>query len=327
MKLFDTEIVFRGHHDKLADQLSDGVLQYYLHNNPEADINIDVVGGEGTVFVTGNIGNSNILDITKPIKSILKDLNYDANILIVDNTSQGNGFKHDEASVYGYATNETDIYLPKTMLILQEIAKEYYKLCKENPIFLPDGKAIMEGIYKDNKLVEIKSININHQNVGGNTEFIKATISELVKNITSKYGIEAEDIKVNPYGAYYKGGFDRDTGLTGSKPGIDSYQGVCADNSFVISGKSIYGMRSGVYRARELAKRILLQHNCEWCEVKADYQENSSIPHLITITTDKGDIKINEDIYDDFVPTNTIDDLELLTKDYIQLASYGQIQE
>lgn len=327
MKFYDTEIVFRGHHDKLADQLSDGILQYYLQHNPEADINIDVVGGEGTVFVTGNIGNCEILDITKPVKAILKDLNYDTNILIVDNTSQCNTFKRDATSVYGYATNETKEMLPKSMLILQDIAKAYDLLCKENPIFLPDGKAVMVGGFKDDMLIKIKSININHQNTGGNTEFIKGTIYGLVTNITRKYGVEVEEVKVNPYGAYYKGGFDRDTGLTGSKFEIDSYQGLCHDNKFVISGKSIYGIRAGVYQARELAKKVLLATNCTWCEVKADYEENAKLPHLITITTNTGEIKANLDIYNKFQPVATISDLDLINKDYVKLASYGQIQE
>lgn len=329
MRTLNTEIVFRGHHDKLADQLSDGILQHYLQYNQEADINIDVVGGEDTVFVTGNINNTDKIDITKPVKSILQDLNYNTDILIVDDSYQRktSNQSNKATSVYGYATKETPIMLPKTMLMLQDIAKDYDKLCKTNPIFLPDGKVIMKGIYKNDKLMKISSINVNHQNTGENVELLKGTIYELIENVSKKHGVEIEEYKINPYGHYYKGGFNRDTGLTGSKLRMDSYQGLSSTTNLIASGKSIYGIRSAIYKTRDVAKTILLENNCEWCEVKADYEENAIVPYNITITTDKGIVKVDKDIYEDFEPENIIYDLELLNENFINLASYGQIQK
>ena len=330
MKIFDTEIVFRGHHDKLADQLSDGILQHYLQHNPEADINIDVVGGEDTVFVTGNVSNTNKIDITKPVKSILKDIGYNTDILIVDDSYQSersNQKAPKATSVYGYATNETPILLPKSMLILQDIAKEYDKLCRSNPMFLSDGKVIMKGAYEKDRLIKIKSINVNHQNTGDNEELIKGAMYKLLKSVSNKYEVEIEDYKINSHGSYYKGGFNRDTGLTGSKPLIDSYQGLSSTSNLVVSGKSIYGIRSGIYKARDLAKTILLEHDCKWCEVKADYEENANVPYDITITTDKGNIKVDKDIYEDFEPENIVHDLDLINENFVNLASYGQIQK
>lgn len=330
MRFFDTEIVFRGHHDKLADQLSDAVMQHYLKINPKANVNIDIVGGEDTIFITGNVMNVDKVDVTQPIRTILEDLGYDSNMLIVDDSCQGKHSNHKPikaTSVYGYATNETEIMLPKTMLILQDIAKEYEKLRKVNPVFLPDGKVIMQGAYENGKLVKIKSININHQNTGNNEDLITGEIYGILAKVSKKYNVEIEDYVINPYGPYYKGGFNRDTGLTGSKLSIDNYQKFTDNTDIGLSGKSIYGIRAGVYKARALAKEILSQEKCQWCEVKVDYLENSATPHNITIETDIGEIEPPTDILSQFEPINIIQELNLLNKDYVNLSAYGQIQE
>lgn len=329
MRNLKSEIVFRGHHDKLADQLSDGILQYYLQNNPSSDINIEVVGGEDTIFVTGNINNVKKLDVTVPIKNILSDLNYNTNVLIVDNSCQSKlkkPFMHKATSIYGYATNETDVLLPKTMLILQDISKEYEKLRKYNSMFLPDGKVIIQGIYEDNKLKSIKYIDINHQNTGENQELIQGEIYRLLSRITNKYQVEIEDFNINSHGPYKKGGFNRDTGLTGEKLAIDSYFKLCNNTDFIMSGKSIYGLRSAVYEARDIAKVILSENGFKWCEVKVDYDENKILPSNITVTTNEGNFEVNQEVWDNFKIHKIINKFDLINKNFVDLAAYGQIQ-
>lgn len=335
MKVITNEIVFRGHPDKLADQISDKILMEYLKQDKNSIVNIEVVGGEGLVFVTGEVFATTHIDIQKIIKDVLADVRCCTEAIVVDEVDKKSlkelKYKNKEKSVvvYGYACNETEKLLPKGMIILQEIAKEYEKLRKQDERFLSDGKVKMEAVYND-KLMKINSFIINHQNTGNDENGINEKMSELIYKITSKYGVEVEDLQLNPYGSYLMGGFDRDTGLTGRKLDIDSYQKFAPSCVNTLSGKDPrLPSRNGVYKAREIAKWALKEYNLKWCETQINYKSNTNDkpPIAIIINSERGLLETPIHLYEECIPTNIVEDLKLLNEDFVNLSAYGHIQK
>jgi S-adenosylmethionine synthetase len=337
MKVITNEIVFRGHPDKLADQISDKILMEYLKQDKNSIVNIEVVGGKGIVFVTGEVFATTHIDIQKTIKDILADVRCCTEAVVIDEVDKKSlkelKYKNKEESVvvYGYACNETEKLLPKGMIILQEIAKEYEKLRKQDERFLSDGKVKMEAVYNNNdELMKINSFIINHQNTGNDVSGINKKMSELIYRITSKYDVEVEDIQLNPYGSYLIGGFDRDTGITGRKLDIDSYQKFAPSCVNTLSGKDPrLPSRSGMYKAREIAKRALKEYNLKWCEIQINYESNTNDkpPIAIIINSERGLLEVPRHLYEECIPTNIVKDLKLLNEDFVSLSSYGHIQK
>lgn len=336
MKEFNNEIVFRGHPDKLADQISDRILMEYLKEDMQSVVNVDVVGGEGTVFVTGEVSSPSHIDIQEVVKDVLADVGYTQDVMIINEVKLSGSCSVEDVEVnseeveiiYGYACNETPNLLPKGMVILQELAEEYDKLCKSDGRFLADGKAIMNGLYdEDGKLVKIKSININHQNTGTDPESTNEKMYGILSSISNKHGVAIEDYKINPYGSYLIGGFDRDTGLTGRKSTMDSYQGFAPTNRVTLSGKNPGSKaRAGVYKAREIAKQTLLDNNLEWCQVQISYIKGNQKPTLIEIDSNIGPIALPTNIYEECISSNIVKDLDILNKDLMRLSAYGHCQ-
>jgi len=341
MNILSTEIVFRGHPDKLADQIGDKILMEYMKKDKNSIVNVDVVGGEKTVFITGETYASEHIDVNKAVKDILNDVKCCSNVTIIDKIEKKkpkdlNDIEHlvsedEENIVYGYACNETEQLLPKGMIILQEIAKKYEELRQKDSHFLSDGKVIMEGLYNDQgDLVKIKSISVNHQNTGEDIDYIEETMKELIMDVINKYEVDLENLSLNPYGDYLLGGFDRDSGLTGRKLEIDTYYGFAPTTKVNLNGKDPYSIRSGLYKARELAKKYLKEKELKWCEVQLIYDKNkySNEPKTILINSDEGFLNIDnkESLYIECIPNNIVNELNLTEVDFINLSSYGHIQ-
>lgn len=331
MKELSHEIVFRGHPDKLADQISDKILMEYLKKDSKSIVNIDVVGGADTVFVTGSINSSVDLDVPRIVKSVLADVGCSTDVTVIDDIKSSNMLEIcDETliEIYGYACDETSSLLPKGMVILQEIAKAYDNVRKVDKRFLSDGKVNMIGLYDDNdRLIKINSIIVNHQNTGQDTEVIHDKMYELIFNIAKKHEVIIESCELNPYGPYILGGFDRDTGLVGQKINIDYYQGFAPVNLSALSGKDPNCLiRSATYKAREIAKTILKEHKLKYCEVQLVYNKEKSKPTLIKINSDKGVIKTELYLYEECLPANIVKDLDLVNRDYVMLSSFGHFQ-
>ena len=336
MRIISNEIVFRGHPDKLADQISDKILMEYLNQDKNSIVNVEVVGGENIVFVTGEAFSSHHIDIQKTVKSVLEDVGCCVNSDIIDEIDKKglgdliNISNNERVAVYGYACNETDKLLPKGVLILQDIAKEYEKLRHKDKRFLSDGKIKMEGLYDNNdKLIKINSLIVNHQNTGDNPETIHDIMSRLIYGVINKYNVSVDEVKLNPYGSYLIGGFDRDTGLTGRKLDIDSYQGFAPTSKTTLSGKDPnVPSRGGLYKAREIAKQTLIEHNLNWCEVQINYDSNTNLskPICIIINCENGLLEVPSNLYEECKPINIVNDLNLLNADFVNLSSFGHIQ-
>lgn len=162
MKLYSNEIVFRGHPDKVCDQISDAILDECLRQDKTSRCGIEVMGGKGKIFITGEVTTNAIINVENITKRVLNDIGYDTNYDVIDNLGKqssdialGTNEKvlgaGDNGMMFGYACKDTDRYLPTAMVILQELSMKYDKLRKEDKRFKPDGKAQITGVYENNK--------------------------------------------------------------------------------------------------------------------------------------------------------------------------------
>lgn len=337
MKLYSNEIVFRGHPDKVCDQISDAILDECLKQDKNSRCGIEVVGGKEKIFITGEITTSAKLDVSLITKRVLRDVGYDDNYEIINNlgiqskdialgTNDEVGGAGDNGMMFGYACKDTKQFLPKAMVILQEFSKEYDQLRQIDNRYKADGKAQITGYYdKLGKLIKIKTFTICYQNTEKDRLNTDKKIISMCNDICSKYGVETEQYLINPTGKFEIGGFEGDAGLTGRKIIVDSYQSFANVGGGAFAGKDPTKVdRSGAYKAREIAKEILLKNNAyDWCSVQLSYAIGKEEPLAIYITTNLGDIDVPEELYLDCKPKNIIKDLDLKNECYENRARFG----
>ena len=339
MKIISNEIVFRGHPDKVCDQISDALLDAYLAKDKNSRCAIEAMGGKGKIFVTGEVTSSANVDISKVIKRVLKDIGYVDNYEVINNlgvqspdiargTNNLIGGAGDQGMMFGYACNDTQELLPTAMVILQKFSKWYDDARKTNPNLLPDGKAQITGIYNEyNKLIKIKYFTISYQNTEKNRKVTDKLIKDKITDICAKYNIEVEKFLINPTGRFQIGGFQGDAGLTGRKIVVDTYQSFAPVGGGAFSGKDPSKVdRSAAYKAREIAKKVLKEKNLAWCIVQISYAIGIAKPLSIYINSDKGDITVTDDLYEECKPQNIIKDLNLLNICYEELSRFGHFQ-
>lgn len=336
-KYYSNEIVFRGHPDKVCDQISDSLLTSYLWSDPNSRCGIEVVGGKGTIFITGEVTSNGNIHVKPIVRAVLRDVGYDPDAYeIIDNigrqsadialgTNDEVGGAGDHGMMFGYACNQTKEKLPVAMVILQELSKAYDNLRRIDKRFLPDGKAQITGEYDDDfNLTRIKDFTISYQNTEIEREDTDGQIKLLATEIAGKYGIEIDNFHINPTGKFLIGGFEGDAGLTGRKIVVDSYQSFANVGGGAMSGKDPTKVdRSGAYKARQIAKRILDKHDLKWCEVQLSYAIGMDKPLAIYIDSDKGNIYHSYDLYDECTPKRIIEDLGLRSFDFYETAQFG----
>jgi len=219
MKLFSNEIVFRGHPDKVCDQISDAILDECIKQDKYSRVAVETVGGKGKIFITGEITTKAKLNIEKIVKGVLDEIGYDSSAYeIIDNIGRQSsdialgvdiGGAGDQGMMFGYACDDTEELLPLAQVILQKLSKEYFTLSKVYNHFLPDGKAQITGYYDDNfKLVKIKTFTISYQNLEMSRDFTDKIIKNVAIDICNEYGIEIEEFLINPTGKFLIGGFE-----------------------------------------------------------------------------------------------------------------------
>ena len=336
MKLYSNEIVFRGHPDKVCDQISDALLDAYLKEDKHSRCGIEVMGGKGKIFITGEVTSKANINIEKITKRVLKDIGYHTNYQIINNlgkqsgdialgTNDEIGGAGDQGMMFGYATNETKEMLPLAQVILQKLSKWYDKKRKECSYLLPDGKAQITGYYDENmRLQKIKYFTVSYQNDEKHRDYTDNLIKEKCLELCQNYNIEIENFLINPTGKFLIGGFDGDAGLTGRKIVIDSYHSFAKVGGGAFSGKDPSKVdRSGAYKAREIAKEYLKKHNLKWCQVQISYAIGLDKPLAIYINSDKGNIEPSSKLYNECTPKNIIKDLHLYQTIYEEKAKFG----
>ena len=339
MKLYSNEIVFRGHPDKVCDQISDAILDECLRQDPNSRCGIETVGGKKKIFITGEITTAATIDVQAITKRVLEEVGYSTDYEIIDNigkqspdialgTNDEINGAGDNGMMFGYACNDTEQMLPTAMVILQQLSKMYDELRKLDKRFLPDGKAQITGMYSKNmKLEYIKTFTICYQN----TEKERKLTDEIIKNmcceIAKQYKIKIGEFLINPTGKFEIGGFEGDAGLTGRKIVVDQYQSFANVGGGAFSGKDPTKVdRSGAYKAREIAKVCLREFKLQWCEVQLSYAIGLEKPLAIYIDSDKGDIKPSPELYEECKLKNIIKDLDLKNNFYELTDRFGHFQ-
>lgn len=336
MRLYSNEIVFRGHPDKVCDQISDALLDAYLAGDPGSRCGIETMGGKGKVFITGEVTSNAEVDVEKVAKRVLKEIGYDDGLEIVNNlgkqshdialgTNDEVGGAGDQGMMFGFACDDTPEGLPTAMVILQELSKFYDELRKSDARFLPDGKAQITGYYDDDmKLQKIKTFTISYQNTEEEREATDKILRDKASEIAKKYGVEIEEFLINPTGKFLIGGFEGDAGLTGRKIVVDSYQSFAPVGGGAFSGKDPSKVdRSGAYKAREIALDYLKKYGLHNCEVQLSYAIGIAEPLAIYITGDGKAIEPTPELYAECTPKAIIRDLGLLEKKYEDTAKFG----
>lgn len=340
MKLYSNEIVFRGHPDKVCDQISDAILDECLRQDVKSRCGIEVMGGKGKIFVTGEVTTNAKFNLEKIVKRVLNDVGYDTNYEIINNlgvqssdialgTNENIMGAGDNGMMFGYACCETNKFLPKAMVILQELSMFYDELRQKDKRFLPDGKAQITGVYNDNnELFKIKTFTICYQNTEVEREDTDNILKSKVLEICDQYNVGIEEFLINPTGRFLIGGFLGDAGLTGRKIVVDSYQSFAKVGGGAFSGKDPTKVdRSGAYKAREIAKKVLIENDFKWCQVVISYAIGKEEPLAIYIETDKGSLDVSQSLYEECKPKNIIKDLSLRNVCYEELARFGHFRD
>ena len=349
MKLYSNEIVFRGHPDKCADQISAALLDAYLKGDKNTRAGIEVVGGKGKIFITGEVTSKAKVDVEAVTRRVLKDCGYPyySPSQVKGGTACGGvvyeiinnlglqsgdialgvdtGGAGDNGMMFGYACADTKELLPTAMVILQKFAREYDKLRLKDARFKSDGKAQVTGEYcADFRLKRIVTFTVCYQNIETQRAATDLIIKDIATRIAGEHEIKIEKFLINPTGRFEIGGFEGDAGLTGRKIVVDSYQSFANVGGGCMNGKD--GSKvdiSAAHKARELAKQILKRHNLRWCEVQLSYAIGQARPLAIYIDSSAGNIQPTEDMYVACEPRNIIRDLKLKEICYEDLAKWG----
>lgn len=344
---YTNEVVFRGHPDKVADQISDGVLDAYLQQDPDSRCGIETVGGKGKIFITGEVTSKGKVDVNKVTKAALRDVGYSDDYEIINNIGQQSpdiaqgvdtGGAGDQGLMFGYACRDTEDYIPKAMAILQELSAYYNFLRVEDPRFLPDGKAQITGFYTDGgKLDYIKDFVVSYQNTERERKETDRIIKDACRHIAFRYGVAVRNFYINPTGKFLIGGFDGDAGLTGRKLLVDGYHSFAKVGGGAFSGKDPTKVdRSGAYKARQLAIRWLKNNGgADWCEVQLSYAIGMAQPLAVYVRTNgvgsmplDGDARLDmtKHYAEECTPANIIKEFDLKNPDkimYERTARYG----
>lgn len=337
IKLFFTnEIVFRGHPDKVADQISDALLDAYLSQDSQSRCGIETMGGKGKIFITGEVTSTAEVDVEAVTKKVLGDVGYSTNYEIINNIgiqspdiAQGVdiGGAGDQGMMFGYACRDTHTNVPLAMHILQSLSMYYDFLRLSDKRFLPDGKAQITGCYDESgKLRYIKDFVISYQNTEVEREETDQILIDYCRRLCHQFYISIENFHINPTGKFLIGGLDGDAGLTGRKICVDNYHSFAPVGGGAFSGKDPTKVdRSAAYKARQIAIRYLDSHKeANWVQVQLSYAIGIAEPMAIYIKTDVGEI--HEDftkLYEECKPLNIINDLELRNVNYYDTAKFG----
>ena len=343
------ESVCEGHPDKIADIISDAILDELIKKDQYAKSSIETIVTMGVVYVSGELSTDTYVDIPTVARNTLIDIGYTKSeygfdgytagvITSINDQSpelalgiptEGAG---DTSIVVGYATNETENYMPLPCNIANGITERIDYLRKEDiiPFFRPDGKAIAVVAYEDGKPVYLDSLTIlvQHEPYVSELELKEAVMEEVVKKVVDdKFITKETTITINPIGRFVIGGPMADTGLTGRKTIADAYGTAAASGGSAFSGKDPTKIdRSASYMARYIAKHIVASGIADRCNVEMTYALGLEYPVSLNVNVFN---EKNESITDmikyifDITPMGIIDKLELRRPIYKKTASYG----
>ena len=363
-RLFTSESVTEGHPDKLCDYISDSILDAYFLRDPYSRVACETVAGKGQILVTGEITSNAEVDIEKIVRETIKEVGFDNSETDIDyktckvliniskqssdiamgvdkSLEQKQGSKEesegagDQGMMFGFATDETEDYMPMPIYLAHKLAKRLTEVRKNGIInyIRPDGKVQVTVEYDKDKPKRIDTIVVSTQHKDGidmnklKEDIIENVVkpvvpNELLDNNTKYY--------INPTGRFVIGGPLGDSGLTGRKIIVDTYGGYSRHGGGAFSGKDPTKVdRSAAYMARFIAKNIVANGFAKKCEIQLSYAIGVAKPISIYVDTfgtgTIPDTEIVKKIINTFklTPKGIIDSLDLRRPIYKKTTNYG----
>ncbi|RLA07997.1 MAG: methionine adenosyltransferase [Gammaproteobacteria bacterium] len=357
--LFTSESVSEGHPDKMADQISDAVLDAIIIKDKHARVACETMIKTGMVILAGEITTDAWVDVEQIVRKTVLDIGYnhselgfDGNTCAVlnaigkqssdiamgvDRATDENQGAGDQGLMFGFASNETDVLMPATITYAHRLVQQQAKMRKSGKVkwLRPDAKSQITLKYENDQPVGIDAVVLStqHDDNISHKQIYDTVMEEIIKPILPKNWLDKcakENIHINPTGNFVIGGPMGDCGLTGRKIIVDTYGGVARHGGGAFSGKDPSKVdRSAAYAARHVAKNIVAAGLADKCELQISYAIGVARPTSISINT-FGTGKISDDkiiqlINDNFDlrPYGLIKELDLIQPIYQATASYG----
>jgi len=349
---FTSESVTEGHPDKLCDTISDTILDKCIEQDKNARVAVETFASANKITLAGQITFNGEIDYEKIVRETIKNVGYGDKEIDIDyktceidinitkqslDISMGVdvGGAGDQGIMFGYASDETENYMPYAIHMAHKLAQRLTEVRKENiiPYLRPDGKTQVTVEYEDNKPKRIETILISTQHeVNVDQEQLKKDVIEKVikETIPQEMIDENTNIYINPTGRFFIGGPLGDTGLTGRKIIVDTYGGYARHGGGAFSGKDPSKVdRSAAYMLRHIAKNLVANGYAKKCELQVAYAIGMEKPLSIHIDTfgtgtkpEDELVKLVEEKFD-LTPDGIIKYLELKQPIYSKTTNYG----
>ena len=357
--LFTSESVSEGHPDKVADQVSDAILDALLVQDQYSRVACETLVTTGLVMLAGEISSHANVDYAEVARQVIREIGYDSSEMgfdantcavlvsldkqspdIARGVNEGEGMDMDQGAgdqglMFGYACNETDVLMPFPITYSHRLVRKQAEVRKSGrlPWLRPDAKSQLSVRYEDGKPVAVDTVILSTQHSAevSHSEVTEAVVEEIIKPVLPAAMLSgATRYLVNPTGRFVIGGPVGDCGLTGRKIIVDTYGGVAHHGGGAFSGKDPSKVdRSAAYAARYVAKNIVAAGLADRCEVQIAYAIGVAEPVSLMINTFGAGVipetrleTLVRDIFD-LRPKAIIRDLNLLRPIYKQTAAYG----
>ena len=357
--IFTSESVSEGHPDKMADQISDAILDAIIADDKDARVAVETMVKTGMAVIAGEVTTSTYVDLEEVVRDVILDIGYDSSDVGFDGAScavlnaigkqshdiamgvnegegahleQGAG---DQGLMFGYATNETGVLMPAPIYYSHRLVEKQAELRKHGtlPWLRPDAKSQVTLRYENGNPVAIEAVVLSTQH---DADIAQSDIHEAVMDLIIKETLPAEwlhagtQYHINPTGQFIIGGPVGDCGLTGRKIIVDTYGGMARHGGGAFSGKDPSKVdRSAAYAGRYVAKNVVAAGLADRCEIQVSYAIGVAEPTSISINT-FGTGKLSDDKIADLVrehfdlrPRGLIEMLDLKRPIYRKTAAYG----
>ncbi len=351
--LFTSESVTEGHPDKVADQISDAVVDAIMAEDPEGRVACETMVTTGMACLAGEITTKTYVDIPTLVRKTIRDIGYtsadygfDADTCAVLTTLDEQsadiamgvnpGGAGDQGLMFGYACRETDVLMPLPLTVAHRMAQQLALVRKDGtlPWVRPDGKTQVTCLYEDHKPVAIDTVVVSTQHDPDiSLEDLRAAIDKhVIRPVLARFDVDHDGYKthINPTGRFVVGGPLGDCGLTGRKIIVDTYGGSACHGGGAFSGKDSTKVdRSGAYATRHLARNIVAAGLADRCQVQVAYAIGVAEPVSINVdcygTGQVPDKQITAAVRKvaDMTPQGIISRLSLREPVFLETAAYG----
>jgi S-adenosylmethionine synthetase len=353
---FTSESVTEGHPDKVCDQISDAIYDEMLKQDKDSHAGIECFATTGLVIVGGEARTKAYVNIQDTVRRVLREIGYDKQeygfcaedigVVVtlheqspdiaqgVDEDKDKEQGAGDQGLMFGYATDETEEFMPITLVLAHKLTKKLAEVRKNKtlPYLRPDGKSQVTVEFEDGKPKRVEAVVIAaHHSADVDMEKLRREIKEhVIMPVVGKFVDENTKYFINSTGRFVFGGPPADTGLTGRKIIVDTYGGVGAHGGGCFSGKCITKVdRSGAYMARYAAKNVVAAGLAKKCELQVAYSIGIAKPVSIFVNTEGTGKLPDDEIAEivkkvfDFRPKQIIEQLDLKRPIYQKTAAYG----